>query len=205
MEPVEAIASVTLAILAGGQGRRLGGVDKGLQLVDDKPLIAHVCEALATMHAPQEARGDRDVLILANRNYETYSTYATTMPDDIDCGEGPLAGIATALSVTTTPWLLTVPVDCPSPPVDLWQRLHAAIADADCAVAHDGMHRQPLFALYRHGLAGSAREAAKAGMGPQAWQDQLATAEVDFRDRREHFANLNIAADFLAWRKSPDD
>lgn len=194
-----------MAILAGGQGRRLGGADKGLQLVDGKPLIAHVCAALAAMHASRDEPDRRVVLILANRNHGTYSTHATTMRDDVDCGEGPLAGIATALSTATTPWLLTVPVDCPCPPAELWQRLRAGIADADAAVAHDGRNRQPLFALYRAGLARSAIEAAQAGMGPREWQHRIATADVDFRDRCRNFSNLNTAEDLLAWRKPSDD
>ncbi|MFZ2235456.1 MAG: molybdenum cofactor guanylyltransferase [Dokdonella sp.] len=198
-------ASVTVAILAGGQGRRLGGVDKGLQIVSGKPLIAHVCVAVEAMHAPKNAHGDRDVLILANRNLQRYSTYARTLPDDIDSGKGPLAGIATTLSAMSTPWLLTVPVDCPYPPLDLWRRLQSAIGDADCAVSHDGMHRQPLFALYRLGLAPSAKKAAKAGLGPQAWQDQIDTVDIDFDDQRENFANLNSAADFDAYGNVADE
>ena len=33
---------VTGIVLAGGQGRRMGGVDKGLQLLHDKPMVEHV-------------------------------------------------------------------------------------------------------------------------------------------------------------------
>ncbi len=193
-------AQVTVAILAGGQGRRLGGVDKGLHLLDGARLIAHVIAAIDVIQPPNDEHRDLDVLIVANRNLDTYSRYARTLPDAVDSGAGPLSGIATALSAITTPWLLTVPVDCPCPPSDLWQRLHSAIGDADCAVAHDGAHRQPLFALYRLGLAASALKALKAGLGPYAWQDQIDTAVIDFDHQRENFVNLNSEADFLAWQ-----
>ncbi len=198
-------ATVTVAILAGGQGRRLGGVDKGLQILDGKPLIAHVCEAVKAMHAPPGAHGNRDLMILANRNRETYSMIARTLLDDVDSGDGPLAGIATALSAITTPWLLTVPVDCPCPPLNLWRRLQSAIGDADCAVAHDGAHRQPLFALYRLGVAPSAKIAAKAALGPLAWQEQIDAVEVDFHDWREQFINLNSTADYIAYGNVSDE
>lgn len=192
-------ASISIAILAGGQGRRLGGIDKGLHALHGSPLIAHVVAAVGAMAAPDNVPGGRDVLILANRNIDTYSSYARTLPDAVDSGEGPMAGIVTTFLETTTPWILTLPVDCPCPPADLWRRLHAAIGDADCAVAHDGSQRQPLFALYRHGLARSALKAAQAGLGPHAWQDQIHTIQVDFEDKREKFANLNSEVAFSAY------
>ena len=37
--------------------------------------------------------------------------------------QGPLAGIATAMAVAETPWILTLPCDGPYPPADLAQRL----------------------------------------------------------------------------------
>lgn len=199
------IPSITIAILAGGQGRRLGGVDKGLHLVHGAPLIAHVMAVVETMRAPNDSDGDHDVLILANRNLERYSRFAPTLLDAVDGGEGPLAGIATALSAISSPWLLTVPVDCPCPSLDLWRRLHLAIGESDCAVAHDGTRRQPLFALYRLGLTLAASNAARAGLGPQAWQDRIDTVEVDFTDQRENFVNLNSAADFLVYGNVADD
>ena len=159
------------------------------------------------MPVPQWAIGARppDVLIIANRNREIYSAYATTLEDAADCGSGPLAGVATALGASNSPWLLTLPVDCPDPPCELLQRLLWASGSAACAVAYDGTRRQPLFALYRHGLAESAKNAAHAGLGPQTWQDQIATVDVDFQDRREHFANLNTSLDFLAWQTGKDE
>ena len=40
-------ATVTGIVLAGGQGRRMGGVDKGLVELDGRPMVAHVLERLA--------------------------------------------------------------------------------------------------------------------------------------------------------------
>ena len=50
-------------ILAGGLGRRMGGVDKGLQVLRGKPMVQHVIERLA----PQVA----EILINANQNAAT--------------------------------------------------------------------------------------------------------------------------------------
>ncbi len=51
---------VTGLVLAGGQGSRMGGVDKGLQEFRGKPMVAHVIERFA----PQVD----ELLINANRN-----------------------------------------------------------------------------------------------------------------------------------------
>jgi len=42
-----ASADVTGIVLAGGQGRRMGGVDKGLVELAGRPMVAHVIERLA--------------------------------------------------------------------------------------------------------------------------------------------------------------
>ena len=38
---------VTGIVLAGGQGRRMGGVDKGLVVLDGRPMVARVLGACA--------------------------------------------------------------------------------------------------------------------------------------------------------------
>ena len=54
------MASVTGLVLAGGQGSRMGGVDKGLQPFRGKAMAAHAIERLA----PQVD----EILVNANRN-----------------------------------------------------------------------------------------------------------------------------------------
>ena len=56
---------ITGLILAGGQGSRMGGIDKGLQLLGGKPMVAHVIARLA----PQVD----EILVNANRNPERYA------------------------------------------------------------------------------------------------------------------------------------
>lgn len=187
--------AITAAILAGGAGRRLGGRDKGLEPLAGVPLVEHVLAALQGVDAR---------LIVANRNHDVYSRYARTVADTVD-RHGPLAGIAAACAACETPWLLTVPVDCPEPPVDLATRLlrEALLHDAPAVVAHDGTTRQPLFALYRRELADAAAAAAAAAQGVWAWQDAIGARELDFADRGQQFQNLNTPDDFLAHASRP--
>jgi molybdopterin-guanine dinucleotide biosynthesis protein A len=182
---------ITAAILAGGAGTRLGGRDKGLEPLGGKPLVEHVIAALRDVDA---------LLIVANRNRDAYARHARTIADATTERHGPLAGIAVACAACETPWLLTVPVDCPEPPADLAERLlRAGLAGTAAAiVAHDGATRQPLFALYRRELADCAAQAASMGQGVWAWQDAIGACELDFSDRQQQFHNLNTPDDFAA-------
>lgn len=193
-----AIPQLTVAILAGGAATRLGGVDKGLQMLLDRPLIDWVIDAVA---APA-----LQLLIVANRRVDEYALRARTVSDAEPGHRGPLAGVAAALAACKTNWLLTLPVDCPDPPTELAPRLLAATHahDVDAAVAHDGERRQPLFALYSRELAASADAAARAGQGVWAWQTSIDACELDFADRRRQFQNLNTPQDFAAYRRGID-
>lgn len=58
-------AGITGVILAGGLGRRMGGVDKGLRELRGKAMVAWVLERFA----PQVD----ELLINANQNHEIYA------------------------------------------------------------------------------------------------------------------------------------
>jgi molybdopterin-guanine dinucleotide biosynthesis protein A len=184
-------ADITAAILAGGEGRRLGGRDKGLEPLAGKPLIEYV---IATLR-PQA----RNLCICINRNNAQYATFAMVCPDRAGGFHGPLAGISAALAACETAWLLTVPVDCPRPPPDLAQRLLATGARA--AVAHDGRHRQPLFALYHRDLAADAESSLQRDLPVWRWQDEVGAVEVDFSGMPQAFLNLNTVEDFRHWEE----
>jgi molybdopterin-guanine dinucleotide biosynthesis protein A len=186
----DSAADVSAAILTGGEGTRVEGRDKGLMLLGGRPLVDWVCERL---------RGQAGrILICANRNAAAYAAYGTVVPDKTSGFRGPLAGIASALEVCHTPWLMTVPVDNPHPPAVLCQRLRSAAvaAGAPAAVLHDGEHREPLFAIYRREATVSAREALERDSPVWRWQDELGAVDVDFADCAAELVNLNTAEDF---------
>src|SRR5690242_19854282 len=185
---------LTVAILAGGAASRLGGRDKGLEVVDGSPLIAS-----ARAYCERAIAHEIDFLIIANRHLDEYARYGRVRSDATADFRGPLAGVASALEGAAAERVLTLPVDCPSPPEDLATKLIDALGRHDAAVAHDGERRQPLFALYRRGLAASASKAAANGQGVWEWQDSVGAVEVDFADRRQQFHNLNTPAEFAAY------
>jgi molybdenum cofactor guanylyltransferase len=205
-----ATASRTLGvILAGGEGRRVGGRDKGLLPLQGQPVVARVLSVLG----PQ----CDETLIVANRNHDKYAKFARVIGDEVPGHAGPLAGIAATLTliVEREPerfgglgWLLTAPADCPDPPQDLFTRLHAALRsapDALCTYARDAHKLQPLFALYalqfREALLDSAREALNVHASPLRWHMELDAVAVDFSDRAEAFRNLNTLEDFQDYER----
>lgn len=206
-----ASSAVTVAILAGGRAERLGGRDKGLEVLLGRPLIVHVVEAIAAMDVAAAFAGfaadaadaaiAAPLLIVANRHHDVYARHAPVIADAVPDFRGPLAGVAAALAACATPWLLTVPVDCPDPPRVLASRFAAAArtSPAPAFVADDGAHCEPLFALYRCAAAVSAAAAAEAGQGVRQWQTTLGAQAVDFADVRQQFLNLNTPEEFAAY------
>jgi molybdopterin-guanine dinucleotide biosynthesis protein A len=156
--------SMSGLILAGGQGSRMGGQDKGLQLFKGKPLVMHAIERLQR----QDGAPLSSLVISANRNLSSYQAFGLPVWTDADAGlrhnldessEGPLVGMLTGLKHCTSDLLLTVPCDSPFFPLNLAQSLCAALLlhKVDMAVAatpkEDGvMHIQPVFCLMRAGL-----------------------------------------------------
>lgn len=181
--------ALTGMILAGGQGRRMGGRDKGLEPFAGRPLVAHVRERLAGRVA--------EVLINANRNVERYRPLADRVVGDAEGGyQGPLMGIYSGLRAATTPWLVVAPCDTPALPEDLVERLVAGIGENagehDIAVAFDGERLHPVVALIRTALADDLAAALAEGERKiDRWYARHAWCRVDVSDCPDAFANLN--------------
>ena len=108
--------SITGIVLAGGLGRRMGGVDKGLVDFLGKPLVAHVIQRLN----PQVD----EILINANREIDRYAAFGhPVIQDDIEGFAGPLAGLHKGMREAKHPYVLTVPCDSPLLPMNLVGRL----------------------------------------------------------------------------------
>ena len=185
---------IAALVLAGGAGTRLGGADKGLVAYLGRPLVEHALERLA-------ACGIGRIAISANRHRKVYSRYAHVVGDDPSFGAyaGPLAGIAAGLADADATLVLTVPVDAPHWPAELPRRLADALGEAHgCCVAHGARGREPLFALYRRGIAApAARDALMRGVrAVREFQDAIGCDEARADWPEGAFANLNEPGDF---------
>lgn len=178
---------MTGIVLAGGQGRRMGGVDKGLQLLEGRPMAARAIERLA----PQVEA----IVVNANQNLDAYRAFGYPVVSDAVGGfAGPLAGLHAGLQAARTALAVTVPCDSPFLPVDLVARLRAALEanDADLAVAKTGAQPHPVFCLVQcrvlpH-LEAFLRE---GGRKIDAWYASLRVIEVSFDDQPQAFSNIN--------------
>jgi molybdopterin-guanine dinucleotide biosynthesis protein A len=185
---------ITGVVLAGGLGRRMGGVDKGLQLLRGKPMVAWVIERFA----PQVD----EVLINANQNIERYAALGhRVIPDEITGYAGPLAGLHRGLTEAAHDLVATVPCDSPFLPLDLIARLQAALErnHTEIAVAKTGEQPHPVFCLCRREvLPGLTAFLGAGGRKIDAWYAKLKVVEVAFDDNPDAFQNINTGEELRA-------
>ncbi|MDN3562378.1 molybdenum cofactor guanylyltransferase MobA [Vreelandella neptunia] len=191
---------LTGMVLAGGEGRRMGGRDKGLEPFAGLPLVGHVVKRLEGRVA--------ELLINANRNADAYRFFADrviadVVMDDAEGGfKGPLMGIYSGLRAAKTPWLLVAPCDSPALPDDLVARMVQGVGQHDIAVAFDGERLHPVVALLRTSLADDL--AATLAVGERKidrWYARHNWCKVDMSDCPDAFANLNTEEEKLHLEK----
>jgi molybdopterin-guanine dinucleotide biosynthesis protein A len=177
--------SISGIVLAGGQGRRMGGVDKGLQILRGKPMVEWVLERLI----PQVS----EIVINANQNTERYASLGhRVVGDELSGFAGPLAGLHAGIKAARHPLVVTVPCDSPFLPEDLVARLRNGLADNAIAVARTGEQPHPVFALVRANVLDNLESFLRGGGRKiDAWYGALRFVEVPFDDEAEAFRNIN--------------
>ncbi|MEO8752214.1 MAG: molybdenum cofactor guanylyltransferase MobA [Casimicrobiaceae bacterium] len=189
--PADAITGI---VLAGGMGRRMGSVDKGLVPLDGRPMVAHVLARLA----PQVGA----LVINANQNLDAYAAFGySVVPDEVGGFAGPLAGLHAGMTRAATPYVATAPCDSPFLPDDLVARLAQGMAreGAQLAVVHTFAQPHPVFALVECSvlphLAAFLRD---GGRKIDAWYATLRVVAVPFDDEEAAFRNINTPGELAA-------
>lgn len=159
----------------------MGGGDKGLLALGDKPMLAHVLERLA----PQVGR----IVLNANGDPARFASFGLpVVADSIEGFVGPLAGVLAGLrwSAANAPdatHVASVSADAPFLPADLVARLAAAVRDRPTAIAvarSDG-ELHPVIGLWPVALADDLDAALCDGVRKVlAWTDRHGTVPVDF-------------------------
>jgi molybdopterin-guanine dinucleotide biosynthesis protein A len=197
MNAAERESPITGVVLAGGQGRRMGGVDKGLQVLRGKPMVVWVIERFA----PQVD----EIIVNANQNLDVYGAFGhRVVPDAIGGYVGPLAGLHRGLSEARHELVATVPCDSPFLPTDLVTRLRSALesADAELAVARTGDQPHPVFCLCRKSaLPGLSSFLAGGGRKIDAWYAAMKVVEVQFDDEPDAFSNINTETELRGFER----
>ena len=193
------MSGVVAVILAGGEARRLGGIDKTLITLDGVPVLSLILCRLR----PQLDR----IALSANGDPSRFAAFGLPVLADRRLGIGPLAGLLRGLDWAAEQGadaLLTVPGDTPFIPPDLLTRLSPAPA---VAVSADRRHHlvatwpvtwRLSLLTYLNGLeAGSPRHA----YGARAFVTSLPETmrEMAFAvEPTDPFFNVNTPADRLA-------
>ncbi|RYZ41421.1 MAG: molybdenum cofactor guanylyltransferase [Myxococcaceae bacterium] len=141
---------VTLAILAGGQGTRLGGMAKGLLTVEGRTVLERLMALGASFG---------DVMLVANAPAPYARFGLRTVPDAV-VGKGAPGGVHAALGAARTPWVFAVACDMPFVTRSVARVVLEARADDVDAVCFEREGRwEPLLAVYRAELAARWGEA----------------------------------------------
>ena len=147
------MAELSVAILAGGQSRRMGR-DKAFLPVGGRPVIERVIESVTPL--------SDDVTIITNApdNYRPYlSSYggfadalpAFRMVNDVYPGKGSLGGIYTAIHVASYSHCLVVACDMPFLNTGLLRHLMALAHDFDVVIPRTDEFPETMHAIYGKG------------------------------------------------------
>ena len=183
--------TISAVILAGGKARRMGGQDKGLQILGKQSLIEHIINRLQ----PQA----HDISINANRNQTEYAKFGfPVFSDELPDFQGPLSGMLTALEKTKSDFILFTPCDTPFFPTNLLDRLQSAVKNDRTLIAYacDEEREHPVFCLMsvqlkeklRHYLASGERRLLQ-------FMNENGGISVEFTKEEGNFENFNTLDD----------
>jgi len=147
----------TAAILAGGQARRLGGIDKSALVVGTSSILERQLSLLRGL-TPH-------ILIVASdrSRVRVGDTGAIRVVADRIAGAGALGGLYTALMDAPTEQVLVIGCDMPFLDAPFLTYLMERGRDADAAVPRDERGRHPLCASYARRIAGHLHDRITAG------------------------------------------
>jgi molybdopterin-guanine dinucleotide biosynthesis protein A len=153
-------------VLAGGSGRRLGGVDKAGVVVGGRTLLDHVLAAVD---------GAAPVVVVGPRGAADHVVWTREEPP----GGGPVAGLAAGLAVVPdgVEFVAVLAVDQPGVTKSTVDRLSAAVGETGAVLVDDG-HLQWLAGVWRVDVLRRALPLEPAGVSLRSVLRPLAPVEV---------------------------
>lgn len=189
---------ITGLILAGGAGRRMGGVNKALQQHAGQSLLRHALERLQPqVHTVMVSTAEGHSLA----GFEDQGL--SWLADDRERHQGPLVGLLAGLRHCPTPWMASVPCDAPRAPKDWVKRLAEVIASQTpetgaaviCTRHHGVLRMEPVFSLLHQRWAPVLAAALAQGeRAPHRWLQTIGAVSVLFDDP-DAFFNVNTLQD----------
>ncbi len=188
------MVDIGAVILAGGLARRMGGQDKGLVVLGDKPMVHWTLDTVERLTS--------DIVINANRNREVYETFGKPVIGDLHDGHlGPLAGLYSAMQSLSNQYIFMCPCDSPFMQLTLITKLQQAVqgGEADIYVAHDGERLQPVFAVVSASLSDSLNDFLNSGQRKiDKWYGTHNMLSIDCSDCQDSFRNINTEEERIA-------
>lgn len=176
-------------VLAGGRATRMGGKDKGLQLLNGKPLWQHVADALASQVSARVLSANRHIDIYQRSGLPVYQDTLADYP-------GPLAGMLSVMQQDRGEWFVFCSCDTPFIPACLVERMVQQRGDSRVVWAHDGERDHPTIALIHRSLIPALQDYLAAGeRRVMVFMRQSGGHSVDFSDLKSAFVNVNTLED----------
>ena len=192
------MAKIALALLAGGQARRMGGGDKGEISIDGQTIIAALLARFAPVCDYQCLNANGDLSRFAHYDLDI-------IPDKLDGHQGPLAGIYSCLAHIrqTKPeieYLVSLPTDAPLVPSSLIDDLLAAKDKAPIISVQSHGRTHPVIGLWPIGLCEALYEAliVRGERKIDAVTGPLGCHYLPYNDTPDLFLNLNRPDDLKA-------
>lgn len=182
--------TIAAYVLAGGKSSRMG-CDKGLMSYRGKSMVQHTLECLveANLHA----------IIVANSSY--YHSFGHIVVGDIVQQKGPIGGLLTALTHTSTEYVLLLSCDTPHVTAKLVNFVASQIDGNDAVVPVYNGVSYPMCAAYSTNLKSVVQE--RVASNKLRMRDLVADVSSKFVDVTgivpadvNAFANFNSMSDF---------
>ena len=185
---------LTAAIIAGGQGRRLGGLDKSELVIGGKRIIDRQLDVLGQVA--------EHILVVSN-DHHRFRYSGLRVCNDITSDAGPLSGLHTALIRSPTAKTIVIACDLPFLTVPFMRHLASRKTDADAVIPRNSAGPQPLCAVYDRACLGPIQEMLEHGtLRVSALLDTLCTTELDPQEIASYdpdsklLLNINTPCDY---------
>ena len=188
--------AMTTVILAGGQGRRMGGQNKALLTLGQETIIERQLRETSKLC--------EEIVVVANDSGFAEQLLKMAphirIAADFYPGEGPLAGVHAGFQAAASPYIWLLGCDQPYPDADaaeyLLGRLRNGSAQALAAVPLIDERLQPLHAVYRKETGAIAEELLQAGRRRlQDWLDRLEPCAIGQDELQANGLSLALADD----------
>jgi molybdopterin-guanine dinucleotide biosynthesis protein A len=184
---------LSLAVLAGGRGERLGA-DKAALLLAGEPLLARVLRRLAPL--------SDDVSVVLRPGQALAAPPGVRLATDLAPYGGALAALAAGIAAARHAWVAVVACDMPYAAPDPLRAMAALARGADAVVPRLAVGLEPLYALYHRRCLGAITAALARGerrlsaFHPDVRVRYVSPEEIGARP--ELWLNINTADDLAA-------